>query len=72
MVRNKQVNLPNVATASCANDYIAFTTKEGKVFVLGDSKVRGNKNNKTDIVELPLEHITKISSGINFTMALDD
>jgi alpha-tubulin suppressor-like RCC1 family protein len=49
---------------------------EGKVFVMGDLNVKGVQNtqakSKTDIVQLPLEHIVKVSSGINFTMALDD
>ena len=61
--------------ASCANDYIAFINKQGKVFVMGDPKVRGNhlqNSIKKDIVELKLDNIVKISSGINFTMALND
>ena len=75
-VENTKVNLTNIAMASCAYDYVAFVNKEGRVFVMGDLKLKGVNNEqaktKTDIVELPLEHITKISSGINFTMALDD
>jgi hypothetical protein len=62
--------------ASCANDYIALVNTAGKVFVMGDLHLKGINNTqaktKLDIVELPLNHITKLSSGINFTMALDD
>lgn len=62
--------------ASCANDYAVFVNKQGKVFTMGDLKIKGinstQAKTKTDIIELPLEHIIKISSGINFTMALDD
>lgn len=62
--------------ASCANDYTVFVNKEGKVYTMGDLKVKGANNNqaktKNDIIELPLQRITKVSSGINFTMALDD
>lgn len=62
--------------ASCANDYTVFVNAQGKVFAMGDLKVKGANSNqaksKSDIIELPLEHITKIASGINFTMALDD
>ena len=62
--------------ASCASDYTVFANAEGRVFVVGDQKVRGVGNSqaktKDDIIELSLEHITKISSGINFSMALDD
>ena len=43
---------------------------------MGDMKTRGVGDQlaktKTDVVELPLQNITKISSGINFTMALND
>jgi alpha-tubulin suppressor-like RCC1 family protein len=71
-----KVSLSDVQMASCANDYVVFVTKQGKVFVMGDTKVRGVNNSqaqlKTDLVELPLDHITKISSGVNFTIALDD
>lgn len=62
--------------ACCANDYITFVNKSGKVFVMGNPSVRGINNtqakSKTDIIELPIEHITKVASGVNFTMALDD
>ena len=43
---------------------------------MGDTKVQGVNNqpakSKNEVIELPLERITKISSGINFTLALDD
>lgn len=43
---------------------------------MGDLKIKGindtQAQTKNDLVELPLNRITKISSGINFTMALDD
>lgn len=62
--------------ASCTNDYISFINNEGKVFVMGDLNIKGVNNTKAkdkfDIIELPLKNIVKISSGINFSMALDD
>jgi alpha-tubulin suppressor-like RCC1 family protein len=62
--------------ASCAGEYISFVNKEGKVYVMGDTNVVGVNNSKAktknDIVELSLSHIVKVSSGINFSMALDD
>lgn len=71
-----KVSLENVVMASCAGEYITFVNREGKVFVMGDTNVRGINNSqaktKNDIVELPLRHIVKVSSGINFSMALDD
>ena len=43
---------------------------------MGDTKVQGVNNQqaktKSEVLELSLERITKISSGINFTLALDD
>ena len=41
--------------------------------MMGDPKAKARQSgNKPEIVELPLENITKISSGINFSMALND
>jgi alpha-tubulin suppressor-like RCC1 family protein len=49
---------------------------EGRVFVLGDMTVKGvngsQAKTKNDIVELDLNNIKKISSGINYSIALDD
>jgi RCC1 and BTB domain-containing protein len=71
-----KIELNSVVMASCANDYTVFVNDKGKVFSMGDLKVKGVDNiqakTKNNIIELPLEHITKVSSGINFTMALDD
>jgi hypothetical protein len=71
-----KIELKEVAMACCSNDYITFVNKSGRVFVMGNPSVRGINNtqakSKMDIVELPIEHITKVSSGVNFTMALDD
>ena len=43
---------------------------------MGDTNVVGVNNSKAktknDIVELSLSHIVKVSSGINFSIALDD
>jgi hypothetical protein len=40
--------------SSCAGDYIVFVNKQGKVFVMGDTKVKGVNNteakSKNDIV----------------------
>ena len=36
-----KISLGNIKSASCANDYITFVNREGRVFVLGDTKVRG-------------------------------
>lgn len=71
-----KIDLKDITMASCANEYTVFVDKQGKVYSMGDLKVKGINSSfaksKTEIIELPLEHITKISSGINFTMALDD
>lgn len=46
------------------------------MFVLGDTKVKGingtQAKTKNDIVELDLSNIVKVTSGINFSMALND
>ena len=49
-----KVNLKDVSMASCANDYVVFTNKVGRVYTMGDLKVKGVNNNqaktKTDII----------------------
>ena len=71
-----KIKIEGVRMASCANDYVSFINKEGKVFVIGDLNIKGVNNTKAkdklEIIELPLKNIVKISSGINFSMALDD
>lgn len=45
------------------------------MFVLGDLNVKGAKGqakSKAELVELALDNIVKVSSGINYSMALND
>lgn len=45
------------------------------MFVLGDMAVKGTKGQaktKTELVELALDNIVKVASGINYSMALND
>ena len=48
-----KIDLQNVRSASCANDYITFVDKEGRVFVYGDQSVkgvRGQAKSKNELV----------------------
>jgi alpha-tubulin suppressor-like RCC1 family protein len=50
--------------------------KKGQVFLLGKSSIIGRDNkistNKKDTIELNLENIRKVESGVNYSMALSD
>lgn len=50
--------------------------KSGKVFLLGKSTIVGKDNkistNKADTIELNLDNIKKVQSGVNYSMALSD
>ena len=49
-------------------------TGQGNVFLMGKSDIKGRQGsqskNPTDIIELELENIKKISSGQNYSLAL--
>ena len=63
-------------SVSCSKDYIALVNNEGKVFVVGDTNIKGVNNslakNKTELVELEIQKIVKVASGNNYSMALDE
>lgn len=75
-VKPFKVDIPNVRQVSCSGDYLSFVTKEGKVFLMGLSKVTGLENKvaktPTDIIELNIDRIRKVESGLNFSLALDE
>lgn len=48
-----KIEIPNIIMASCANDYTVFVNKEGRVFAMGDLKVKGvnsQAKTKNDII----------------------
>ena len=68
--------MPNIKQVSCAGDYVTLVDKEGKVFIMGPSKVKGinQKENKqpTDIIQLDInDKIERVESGLNFSMGLN-
>lgn len=75
-MKPQKVNLQNIKQVSCGGDYISFVNNDGKIFLMGATRVRGRNgtqaNKNTDIIELDLEHITKVESGLNFSLALND
>ena len=75
-VKPYKVDLKDVKQVSCSGDYISFVNKEGKVFLMGLSKITGINNTvaktPTDIVELNIDRIKRVESGQNFSVALDD
>lgn len=53
-VKPYKVDLKNIKQVSCSGDYLTFVNKEGKVFLMGLSKVTGINNSiaksSTDII----------------------
>ena len=61
---------------SCAGDYTTLVNKEGRVFIMGKTKVKGKNDEElkspTDIIEVNInDEIERVESGLNFSMALN-
>lgn len=71
-----KINLENIKQVSCAGDYTTLVNKEGKVFIMGNSKIIGKDRKEaklpTDIIEVGIDDdIERVESGLNFSLALN-
>lgn len=62
---------------SCSGQYTTLVDGNGKVFLLGTSRIKGvgNKEGKlsTDLIELDInDKITRVESGLNYSLGLTD
>jgi hypothetical protein len=58
-VKPLKINIENVKQVSCAGDYTTLVNKEGKVFLMGQTKMKGKNGqiskSHTDVIEVDID-----------------
>lgn len=54
-----KINIENVKQVSCAGDYTTLVNKEGRVFLMGQTKMKGKNGqiskSHTDVIEVDID-----------------